>query len=349
MLNVLLDTTPLSNENKHRGVGVYTRFLSESLASNDRVQLFRSKSDIPKTQKIDVTHYPFFDLFFSTLPLIKKSKTVITIHDVIPLQFPQFYQPGKKGSLRLFRQTLVARNSEAIITDSEASKADIHKLLKIPTKKIHVIPLAANPELRKLDAPAAHAIRTALNVPEKYILYVGDINYNKNLPQLIKALKYIPEDIRLVCVGKNFRPHDVPEWQWIETQIALSDVAGRIQFLAELPAESNRELSALYSGATAYVQPSLYEGFGLPVLEAMQCRTPVVTTNVSSLPEVAGDHAVLVQPTSESLSEGINQVIEWSASKRERVIKDAYHWSQAFSWSKTAAATIDVYESLYRA
>ncbi len=342
MTKVLIDTTPLQNANSIRGVGVYTKLLIEALQKNKKVEVFTDSSAMRKSD-LDMVHYPFFDLFFPTLPLLRKHKTVVTIHDVIPLLYPEYYRPGKKGRLMYFRQLFALRGVQAIITDSEASKADIIKYLQIKPDKVHVVYLAANPELIKPRSDVVLETRKKLQLPEKYILYVGDINYNKNLTQLIKSLKFLPEDVHLVCVGKNFYPQQIPEWQWIETQIAMTLVEKRVHFVS-IPADQLTELAAVYTGALCYVQASLYEGFGLPVLEAMQCRTPVVSAQNSSLVEVGGTYVQFTDTTAESIASGVERVLEFSDSRREQVVKDAYAWSQHFSWEKTAAETVKVYQ-----
>lgn len=348
MINVLIDTSPLRNQNAIRGVGVYTRSLIAALKQEANIKVLEDEAELSEGEKLDVVHYPFFDLFFDTLPVLKKAPTVVTIHDVIPLVYPDQYSSGKKGKLKLVKQVLALKTAGAIITDSEASKQDIHKILKIDLDKIHVVYLAANPELKAAKDAEIEQVKKTYELPDKYILYVGDINYNKNIPQLIKSLKFIPEDVHLVCVGKNFYPHDIPEWQWIETQIAMTDVPNRVHFITNLESDALNTLAAFYSGAMAYVQPSLYEGFGLPVLEAMQCRTPVVSTKTSSLIEVAGEHAVMTEPEAESLAEGINQVLNFAKTRREQLIREAFKWSQTFSWSETAKKTIAVYQNLVK-
>ncbi|HEX7017946.1 MAG TPA: glycosyltransferase family 1 protein [Patescibacteria group bacterium] len=346
MINVLFDTSPLGNAHAHRGIGMYTRFLTEYLEKEGKVTILRPSAD-DQGVKPDVVHYPYFDLFFSTLPFFHKAKkAVVTIHDVIPLKFKQYYRPGIKGSLRYRKQRLALRKISAIITDSQASKSDIINELGIPEHKIHVVYLAANPELQKVDEKTFAKVKKLHRLPKKYLLYVGDINYNKNIPQLIKALKFLPDDLHLVLAGKNFTPQDIPEWQWLETQMALSNVAERVHFVSDFQGEATEEISALYTGAEVYVQPSLAEGFGLPVLEAMQCRAPVVCSRTSSLIEVGGEHVVFAEPTAESLAESITQVLEWSQTKRDQWLRDAYKWSQTFSWQKTARETIKVYHEI---
>jgi glycosyltransferase involved in cell wall biosynthesis len=329
-------------------VGVYTKFLAKFLSKNKGIELAFSK-DKDSDFKAEIIHYPFFDLFFSTLPLIKKTKTVVTIHDVIPLLYPKYYPVGKKGILALVRQKLALRNIDAIITDSNNSKTDIAKYLKFPLEKISVIYLAANPDLKKATDQEISKVSKKYKLPKKYLLYVGDINYNKNIPQLIKTLKFLPKEISLVCVGKNFYPHDIPEWQWIESQIALSDVANRIKFLTDLDGNNMNDLSAIYSGAIAYIQPSLYEGFGLTILEAMNCGTPVVCANNSSLPEVALNKALMVEEAkAENFALAVEKILNWKKIEKEKFIKQAASHAKKFTWIKTAKTVADLYQEILK-
>lgn len=349
MINVLIDTSPLANANSLRGVGVYTRMLVQSLNTLKGITVL-TPVDIEKNKKlkksIDLIHYPFFDLYFSTLPLRTKKPTVVTVHDVIPLIFPEQYKPGVKGKVKFVKQKNALQNVETVITDSQTSKNDIVKYLGVKSEKIAVIYLAANPDLKKPPSSVINRVRRHYKLPKNYILYVGDINYNKNLPQLIKALKFLPREIKLVCLGKNFQPQNIPEWQWIETQMAMSDVVNRVKFITGLGSDANQELSAIYAAAAVYVQPSLYEGFGLPVLEAMQCRTPVIATQNSSLIEVGGEGAVFCQPEAESIAAQVETVLSWSKNKRSLWVKNAYNWSQKFSWQKTAQQTFKIYKQV---
>jgi glycosyltransferase involved in cell wall biosynthesis len=346
MLNVLLDTSPLKNGHGGRGIGTYTRLLAQELSKQSDLRLQTESND---NISPDVIHYPFFDLFFDTLPFKKKIPTIVTIHDVIPLMFPEYYKPGIKGKARFLKQVAALRSVKAVITDSEFSRQQITQYLKLKPDQIYVVYLAADPQLSKPVTSVIEAKTKQFKLPEKYILYVGDINYNKNIPQLIKLLKFLPDEIHLVCVGANFKPQPIPEWQWIETQMAMSDVVDRVTFISDLPVGETETLASLYSGSICYVQPSLAEGFGLPVLEAMQCRTPVVTSNVSSLPEIGGEYALYADPVAESLAEKVKEVLDWSNHKRQQWLKDAFTWSQRFSWQQAADQTAAIYRQVYHA
>jgi glycosyltransferase involved in cell wall biosynthesis len=202
-IKVLINDSPLKNANAIRGVGAYTRFLTQALAKNKSVELALT-SEKNTDFKPEITHYPFFDLFFSTLPLINKGKTIVTIHDVIPLLYPKYYPIGKKGLLALIRQKVALKSVNAVITDSNNSKTDIAKYLRFPLDKIYVVPLASNPNLRLATAEEIKKISKKYKLAKKYLLYVGDINYNKNLPQLIKTLKFLPKEIHLLVWVKIF-------------------------------------------------------------------------------------------------------------------------------------------------
>src|SRR5258708_3128753 len=257
-MKVLIDTSPLKNDNALRGVRIYTKLLVSELKKLQELEVATNEKEFADPE---VIHYPYFDLFFDTLPLPRKQKTVVTVHDVIPLIYPDFYKPGLKGKLRFYKQRLALQTVQAVVTDSHSSKNDIVKFLKIPEKKVHVVYLAANPNLKHIEKIEAEKILKKYNLPKKYILYVGDINYNKNLPQLIKSLKFLSDDYHLVCMGKSFSPQPIPEWQWIETQMALSDVTQRVHFVTDIGSDGDAVLSALYSGAIFYIQPSFYKLF----------------------------------------------------------------------------------------
>lgn len=349
-MKVMVDVRQLASGNAHRGVGSYTRLLVSELEQLPDIELIKPISDhlTQRREKPDIIHYPFFDLFFPTLPFHFITPGVVTIHDVIPLKFPQYYPRGKRGSIMFRRQLLALKTVSAIITDSLSSKTDIVASLGCSEDKVSVISLAAHPGFKQSSPEEVKETLKNNNLPSEYVLYVGDINYNKNIPQLIKAVKFLPDSVHLVCVGKNFFSQPIPEWQWIEVQLALSGVAERVHFVTTILQDQIQQLSALYSGAIAYIQPSLYEGFGLPILEAMKCRTPVVSTPLSSLPEVAGEHAIYVQPDAEAIAGGVREVMDWSKTKRIQVTRAAAQWADHYSWTKTAKETVEVYKKVCR-
>lgn len=343
-ITVQIGNLRFEKEHALRGIGTYTRLLTTYLKKVPSVKIVEKSAEINP----DIIHYPSFDFFFSTLPFSFSVPSVVTIHDVIPLLYPDKYPRGIKGSLHLKRQKLALKTIKAVITDSETSKKDIHTYLHIPQKKIHVVVLAPNPEIKSQTPSVVKNLKVKYNLPDKYVLYVGDIGYNKNIPQLIKMLKFLPEEIHLVCVGKNFRTQNIPEWNWIETQMAMSDVYSRVHFVSTVGVDAVQDIGGLYTGAVCYVQPSLYEGFGLPVLEAMQAKTPVVSSNTPALLEIGENFALFADPTAEELAEQVGIIYDWSQKKRNEFINAAFNWSQTFSWKKTAEMTVKVYKNILK-
>ena len=208
------------------------------------------------------------------------------------------------------------------------------------------MPLAANPDIVEQSPSRVDTVRRRYGIPPRYLLYVGDINYNKNIPQLIKALKYFDDNITLVLFGKHFVAQNIPEWQAIELQLAMSNVTEQVILVNDIGGDRPDDLAALYTGAAVYIQPSLAEGFGLPVLEAMQCRTPVVASNTSALPEVGGDHAVYADPSAEQLAEAIKDVLSWGTTHRNQWTLAAKSWANNFSWPKVVEQTLAVYRQV---
>lgn len=360
-MKVLLETSPLRNANSIRGVGVYTRFLSQELEklSNSQDQYITQEdigmdqlSAMMQKRGIDILHYPYFKLFQQTLPLPfvnrflgrSTQKIVVTIHDVIPLLFPEHYPVGIAGTVGLFLQKQALQGVSAVITDSQTSKTDITKYLNVSPDKITSIPLAGNPDIKPVSAQILNQVKQKLQLPETYILYVGDINYNKNIPELLKALAVLPPSVHLVCVGANFRPQPIPEWKAIEQ--LLPNIKNRVHFLTDISKDDTQTLSAIYCGAAMYVQPSLYEGFGLPLLEAMQCDTLLVSSDTPALKEIGGEGTEFVSPTAQGLSAGIQKMLSLSSSEKASRVEKNRQQLQNFSWAKAAKETVQVYKSV---
>lgn len=348
-MKILLDTTPLTNGHQGRGIGTYTRELLgglRALKPKEGALVVQATHElggkIESTEHFDLIHYPYFDLFFATLPQRKKTPLVVTIHDVIPLVFPQQYRPGIKGTLRFHQQKWRLQSVDAIITDSECSKKDITRYLGVAANKIFVTPLAASASLQPVSEYLAEKYTAQLNLPEKFILYIGDINYNKNLPTLLLALTQLPEDIHLCVVSRTFTNTAIPEGKQLAHMIAANDLQHRVHIL-DIPPGENELMSAVLTQARCLVQPSLYEGFGLPVLEAMQVGTPVVAARTSSLPEVGGDAPLWVEPTISGLSGGLLQAVKLRGEDRQERKEAGWRQARQFSWQKTAQLTYEAY------
>lgn len=266
-------------------------------------------------------------LLFSPIPeapLWSPCQTVVTVHDLIPLHFPQSGSP-----LTLyFRYYLpqVIRQARHVICDSESTLRDIHHFFGPPPGQTTVIPLAYdNGHYRFLDLPR-----------QPYFLYVGSHYTYKNLGRLIEAFRQVPlPDFKLFVAGVA-DPRYTPA---LEAQVDALGLGNRVKFLAYVPYD---DLPRLINQATALVFPSLWEGFGLPVLEAMACGTPVITSNVSSLPEVAGQAAVLIDPYS------VGELAEaMTAVARDRSLWLTLHraglaQAKRFSWEQTGHQTSNI-------
>lgn len=346
-MNILIDTSPLINANSIRGVGRYTRELVRALKELPTQHQFFTTED--RQQKIDIVHYPYFDLFFHTLPIVRRARTVVTIHDVIPLIFTKNYKPGIKGRISFQLQKVALNSVSHIITDSSASKRDIHEKLRIPLEKITPVPLAASADMQKPTQAVLDQVKKRYQLPKTYLLYVGDINYNKNIPFLLRVVKRIPR-LHLVLAGKQMNNTTIPEGAEIHRAIETLGIADRVLCIDSLDGERSGDLVALYSLATAYIQPSLYEGFGLPVIEAMQCRTPILSSLGGSLPEVVNTAGIFFHPRDEDECEqAIRKMLRLNATQRSKLIRLGVERAQEFSWEKTAQQTLSVYESVFAA
>jgi len=340
-MRVLLDTTHLNALSDGRGIGVYTKLLQKHLQMIEGVDLSLQDDGQP----YDLVHYPYFDLFFHTLPLQKHPKTVVTIHDVIPLVFPNEYKAGIKGTIRFSQQQVSLLSVAAVMTDSESSKQDIVSRLGVPENKIHTVYLAGNPEIHKQPVDTRERVRLQRNLPGKFALYVGDINYNKNLPRLVEACSMLPTDVHLVLVGRTVNNTEIPEGRTLHSAIERFGMKQRTHLLTDV--EKADELSAIFSLASVYVQPSLYEGFGLSVLDAMQCETPVVCANTSSLPEVGGNAAFYVDPYNcKQMAQVIAKTISLNSTDRKAQRVKMQINLLRFSWEKTAEQTVEVYKKV---
>jgi glycosyltransferase involved in cell wall biosynthesis len=343
MIKVGFITTPLVSGHAIRGVGFYTQNLLQSLESQAGKFGFNIHQISSPSSGYDLIHYPFYDLFTHTLPIRKSTKTIVTVHDVIPLEFPNQYPPGIKGKLNQQLQNIALTNTIGVITDSYASVNSIHHYLGVSHSKIKLVYLAAS-EVFKPIKPNTSIIKK-YNLPKKFVLYVGDVNWNKNLPTLIKAC--ISQNIHLVLVGKQSALVETldtthPELRHIEEVKSLftSTLIQRLGFV------SSEDLAAIYNLATVYCQPSFAEGFGLPVLEAMACGTPVICSRSHSLPEIAGDAAVYFDPNSEQdLSTALNEVFNNLVLQKQLSQKGLLQAGK-FSWDQTAVNTLLAYQNL---
>lgn len=323
-----------SKHSKGRGVGFYIEHLEKALSKLSTVSLTETNPDI--------IHYPFFDLFYHTLPYKKQIPTIVTIHDVTPLVMSGRYPKGIRGSINLARQWISLQSVSAIITDSENSKKDIERYLRVSGEKIFVIPLAVDPIYKKeVTKEKLKEVKDRFNLPDKFILTVaGGPNPNKNLPSLAEVTDRL--DFPLIIVGKGML-QEVREPVHPEL---IDMVRLKVYKHLILPGfVSNDDLNAIYRLATLYVQPSLYEGFGLPLLEAMTAGCLVASSNKSSLPEIYHENAITFNPKKlSSMEKAIKKALNLSSTSKLNQIVDAKAKANDFSWSKTAKTTLHVYK-----
>lgn len=346
-MKIAIDTQPLETSYRIQGTGVYINQLLTHLRayySEHEYVSFSQKEGLPKN--VDLVHYPYFNPIFLTLPIKKPFPTVVTVHDLIPLVFPQHFPAGIKGQLKWEIQKWSLRGSSQIIADSNASKKDIAKYTGIPDTKIHVVYLAAAEEFKSIDDTLLlDRIRVNYNLPEKFVLYVGDVLWSKNIANLLKAIKEI--NLTLVMVGRqtkltNFDKNNL----WNRDLVILNKEAKDDKRIIRLGFVPDEELVAMYNSATLLVQPSFYEGFGLPILEAMACGCPVVTTRGGSLPEVAGEAAFYVDPNDfNDIANGIGEVY-FNRKLQQSFSLKGLAQAKKFSWRKTAGETVKVYEKV---
>lgn len=350
-MKIAVDVSPLTDDSaishRVRGIGSYIENLKKSLVRyfpNEQYIFFSRGQSL---KNIDIVHYPYFEPFFLTLPIRKRYKTVVTVHDLTPFVFPKEFPYGYRGFLKWLVQKFSLKKADAVIADSECSRQDIIRIAKIPKEKVFTVSLAAEKEFKVIrDNAKFLQIKRKYNLPEKFALYVGDVTWNKNLPSLLKAIETIK--VSLVMVGKVLveKQYDRNNY-WNKDLVTVQEMAKKNSDIIRLGYVSIEELIILYNMATVFVMPSLYEGFGLPILEAMQCGCPVVTTKEGSLKEISGDAAFFVDAYNiKSIASGIEQVIEDKRLQRELSEKGLIQ-AKKFSWEETARKTMQVYNKIY--
>lgn len=345
-MKIAIDISPLQSEHKVRGVGFYLENLKRALLKYDKeneYNFFVAGENID--QNVDVVHFPYFEPFFLALPLYKKHKTVVTVHDLTPIVFPDAFPRGIKGELKWQMQRFALKKANEIITDSECSKKDVIKFIGAKESKIDVVYLAAGEEFKILEQNEKDitALRKKYNLPDKFVLYVGDVTWNKNLPRLIDAIQ--TTDIPLVMIGKSLVNESYDKNNpWNHDLARVQELVINDKNIMRLGFVDINDLVSIYNMATLFVMPSLYEGFGLPILEAMSCGCPVITTKEGSLKEVAGSAAYFVDGYNlEAIANGIKEVFN-NKSLQDELRNKGFENIKKFSWEKTSAKTIEAYK-----
>ena len=313
------------------------RFLASSRVQRRPIRLVWEQLVLPRLvqrYQVEVLHSPHY-----TIPVCNSSHSVVTFCDLTFFLYPEMHGVTK----RFFFQQMMRVSSgraDRIITISESTRLDLLRLLRVTPDKVYAILLAAGDNIRPVNdhtKAARICSRYGLQAGE-FILYVGVLEPRKNVPTLLHAYRDLVDrglQERLAIVGKQ-------GWMFenIFATVQTLKLEDRVVFTGYVPDE---DLPYLYNGARLFVYPSLYEGFGLPVLEAMTCGTPVITSNVSSMPEIIGDAGLLVDPHDpKQLAQAIECLIadnDLRQTLRERGLQRAAQ----FSWEKTARETLKVY------
>ncbi|AEB76986.1 glycosyltransferase family 4 protein [Clostridium botulinum] len=288
--------------------------------------------------EIDIYHVPQNGI---GIDINIKCKKVITVHDLIPYIMPETV--GKGYLLKFLKEIpSIIQNADGILTVSEYSKKDILKFFPIDPNRIFVTPLAADKIYKPLEKGICKSLlKEKYNINNPFILYLGGFSARKNVSALInsflKVHSSLHTDYNLVIVGAQ---KDLGEY----LSNKYSNLRSKIIFTGFIPQE---ELPIFYNSCDVFVYPSLYEGFGLPPLEAMSCGTPVITSNTTSIPEVVGDSGLLINPYDEDeLTTCLEKLLNNESLRKSLSIKSLKQ-SSKFSWYKTATKTFESYKTIY--
>jgi glycosyltransferase involved in cell wall biosynthesis len=293
-----------------------------------------------------------FDLLHSLnseLPLYCDIKKVVTIHDLKYLKYPHFFKDFSKIKAKYLEYTMKkgAEKADMIIAVSQSTKKDIINILGIEKDKIRVIYEASNLGMysRKNDDILNSDILKKYSIQKPYFLYVGEKRPHKNIEGLIEAFaifkeKYDQWKTYLVITGRKYSRY--------QDYINKAEKLGVMDYLIFTGFIPDKHLKSIYSEAEALLFVSFYEGFGIPILEAMECGIPVITSNISSMPEVAGDAALLVNPGNiQKIAAQMNNVME-SDSLKKQLIEKGWKRNKQFSWELSARETLKVYDEIYK-
>lgn len=289
-------------------------------------------------EKVEVLHSPN-----SVSPLLTRPgcKTVITVNDMLPFVFPQLHPGTYSNFIRMSLPPAMAK-ADKIITYSQAVKKDIQNICHIPEEKIEVIYLGLEPRHKIItDLDRIEAVKCKYGLPDRFVLFIGTLEPRKNVTRLIIAFsksKEIRATHKLVLAGQE---------GWLSESIfetvRNSGLAGDVIFTGYIQED---DLPSLYNAADLFVFPTLYEGFGLPLLEAMACGIPIVASNTSSIPEIVGDAALLVDPYSvEDIARGMERAL-LDSNLRAMLVQKGLERVKQFSWQTTSEKTLKVYQQV---
>jgi glycosyltransferase involved in cell wall biosynthesis len=288
----------------------------------------------------DLVHIPL-----NRVPLLIMRPYVVTVHDMSSLLFEQ--SSGLRMQLRRYRFRRGLARARRVIAVSDATRRDVQNMMGIPANRIRRVYNAPDAGFYNLSghSPEEHQrILERYQIQYPFLLYAGNVRRHKNVPRLVEAFAVLRaqlgdhpkyRDLRLVIIGNTISQHP-----GVRQTVIKSRIEHLVRFLGYVPFDT---LRCFYESAAAFVFPSRYEGFGLPPLEAMACGTPVVTSNVSSLPEVVGDAAILVNPENVfDIARGIREAL-LDEPLRAELIRRGHAQAARFSWERTARAVLEIY------
>ena len=354
------------------GIGTYVRNLVRGLARTDREHsyvLLCRPGDVPFVRELGPQFEPLIERSGNysvreqfSVPLalrrarvqlfhaphyvvspLTSSPFVVTIHDCIHLRFPQYLPNRAAYYYARAMMTMAARRAHLVLTVSQASKDDILHFLKVPSSKVEVIYNAIDERLAAPPtAEEVSRVRERFLLTSPFVLYAGNIKPHKNVDRLIEAFSIVRrrgvQDVKLLIIGD-----EISKYPNLRRLVHRYQLHHHVRFLGFVP---DATLAVLYRLASVFVFPSLSEGFGLPPLEAMAAGTPVITSNVSSLPEVVGDAALLIDPMDAgAIADNIVRVLSDGALRAD-LVRRGLERAKAFSWDRSVARTREVYESI---
>lgn len=354
----------------HSGIGTYLRQLLSALAAepgSHRYRIFTAPQlvdQVPKSAAFtvqpatvevyspaehgrwrrqledagcDVYHVPHYNL-----PLGFAPPAVVTVHDLIHWLFPQFLRTPLHARIARALLRHAATHAGRVATDSACTSADLQRLVGVSPERVEVVYPGVDERFRPCAAAAVSAFRERLGLPRRFVLYVGLRRPHKNLPRLVRAFARYrarhPDDVQLVLWGR-------PDDRDAATLAAIAATGTVATVRCMHSSIADREMPLLYNAACGVVQPSLYEGFGLPALEAMACAVPVLAARGGALPEVVGDAALLVDPLDEvAMAEGLERLVGDGAERTERVERGLLR-ARRFDWTQAARQLRALYET----
>jgi glycosyltransferase involved in cell wall biosynthesis len=291
-----------------------------------------------RRERVDLFHAPHY-----VLPPLTPCKSVVTIHDCIHLRFPQYLPNRVAHAYARMSLWLATHRSRRVLTVSEASKRDILRYFSVPPSKIDVIHNAIDERFGEIpDADEIVRVRERYQLDGRFVLYAGNIKPHKNLERLIEAFHTLRkgpfEDVKLLIIGD-----EISKYATLRRAVHKYKLHKHVRFFGFVP---DKTLAILYRLAGVFVFPSLYEGFGLPPLEAMASGTPVITSNVSSLPEVVGEAALLIDPYDiDAIADAMRRVLSDQslyADLRQRGLERVRH----FSWERSVIRVREIYDEV---